>query len=346
MVTLGVDCHKRTHTLIAVDPNGRQLAARTFPATSAGHLETLRWAERWPRRRWALEDCRQVSRRLESELLAAGEVVLRVPPKLVAGSRRSGREPGKSDPIDALAVARAALREPALPVAQLAGPEREVKLLLDHREDLVGERTRIQNRLGWHLHELLPELVIAPGALDRKRVLAKVASSLEHCSGVVALIALEELERLGQLTIRINQLEKELATRMADLAPNLLQLEGCASLTAAKIVGETAGITRFHSRSAYAMTNGSAPIPVWSGNRRRFRLNRGGNRQLNAALYRIAVTQIRCSERGREYYLRRLAAGDTKAEALRALKRRLSDDVYRRLLLDSRRSISSAEAAA
>ncbi len=113
MVTIGVDLHKRTHTLVAVDDNGRRLAEKTAPATAAGHLELVRWAARWPERRFALEDCRHLSRRLERDLLLAGEQVVRVPPKLMAGARRSSRQPGKSDPIDALAVARAALREPA-----------------------------------------------------------------------------------------------------------------------------------------------------------------------------------------------------------------------------------------
>jgi transposase len=106
MVTLGGDCHKQTHTLVAVDENGQELGRKTVPAVSAGHLEARRWASQWPERRWALENCRPVSRRLERDLLMAGEAVLQVSPKLMAGARRTGREWGKSDPIDALAVAR------------------------------------------------------------------------------------------------------------------------------------------------------------------------------------------------------------------------------------------------
>ncbi len=147
MVTLGGDCHKRTHTLVAVDDNGRELGTKTVAAVAVGHLEALRWARQWVERRWALENCRHLSRRLEADLLLAGEIVVQVSPKLMAGVRRSAREWGKSDPIDALAVARAALRESELPVACLEGTSREVKLLLDHRDDLVGERTRVQNRL-------------------------------------------------------------------------------------------------------------------------------------------------------------------------------------------------------
>lgn len=334
MVTLGSDSHKRTHTLVAVDDNGCQLGSRTVQATSAGHLEALRWAEQWPQRRWALEDCRHVSRGLERDLVTVGEAVVRVPPKLMAGARQGGRELGKSDPIDALAVARAALREPDLPVAHLEGPSREVKLLLDHRDDLVAERTRMHNRLRWHLHELEPGYEIAAGSLNSMSVLDAVAALLAAHDNVTAEIARELVDRIRELTVRANQLERRISSLSAELAPSLLALEGCGGLTAAKIVGETADISRFGSRGAYAMNNGTAPIPVWSGNRTRFRLNRGGNRQLNAALHRIAITQIRMTGRGRAYLEQRMAAGNTKTEALRALRRRISDEVYRRLWQD------------
>jgi transposase len=140
--------------------------------------------------------------------------------------------------------------------------------------------------------------------------------------------------RCRELTGRVNQLERQLARLVAPLAPTLLGLEGCGALTAAKLVGEAAGVGRFRSRAAFAMHNGTAPVPVWSGNRQRHRLNRGGNRQLNAALHRIAITQLRLDGPGRAYLQRRMAAGDTKTEAIRALRRRISDEVYRRLHAD------------
>jgi transposase len=334
MVTLGTDAHKRSHTIVAADEQGRQVGQVTVKATPAGHLAGLRWAQRWPDRTWAIEDCRHLSRRLEADLLAAGEQLVRVPPKLMAGARRQARTRGKSDPIDALAVARAALREPGLPLAQLDGVEREVRLLADHREDLVAERTRAQQRLRWHLHELEPGWEIPAGALDRTVWLDAVAVRLAGHQGVVAEIAGELVERCRQLTARINQLQRRLEQLVAPLAPNLLALEGCGSLTAAKLIGETAGVGRFRSRAAFARHTGTAPVPVWSANRERHRLNRGGNRQLNAALHRIAVTQLRLDGAGRAYYQRRIAAGDTKTEAIRALRRRISDEVYRRLGTD------------
>jgi transposase len=346
MVTLGSDSHKRTHTVVAVDDNGRQLGTCTVAATTAGHIELLGWAKHWPERRWALENCRHLSRLLERDLLSAGEAVVQVSPKLMGAARHSGRELGKSDPIDALAVARAALRETRLPVAQLDGPSREVKLLVDHREDLIGERTRIQNRLRWHLHELEPGYEVTPRSLDRQLVIAQVAAWLQDRTGIVAEIARELTARLDGLTQRINALERRIAQLVRPLAPALLALPGCGSLSAAKLVAETADVNRFRSAAAFAMHNGTAPIPVWSGNPVRHRLNRGGNRQLNVALHRIAITQIRLGGAAADYFARRKAIGNTKTEAIRALRRRISDEVYRRLRMDSPSRQTAAIAAA
>ncbi len=129
MVTVGVDTHKRTHTTAPMDENGKQLKSKTFAATSEGHIDLAEWAVAWPERRWAIEDCRHLSRRLEASLLGAGESVVRVPPHVMASNRRPLSEHGKSDSIDALAVARSVLREPNLPVARLDGPQREVCVL-------------------------------------------------------------------------------------------------------------------------------------------------------------------------------------------------------------------------
>jgi transposase len=331
MVTIGADLHKRTHTLVAVDEQGRKLAETTVAATPAGHLAVRRWAARWPERAFALEDCRHLSRGLERDLLVAGETVIRVPPKLMAGARRSGREPGKSDPIDALAVARAALREPGLPLARLDGVERDLRLLVDHRDDLVAHRTQAQNRLRWHLHELAPGSDPVARGLDRRHILDELEARLTALAGTVARIAADLVVRIRELTLAIDALEAEIATLVADVAPSLLALEGCGPLTAAKLIGETAGVGRFRSAAAFARHDGTAPVPVWSGNVTRHRLSRGGNRQLNVALHRIAITQIRVGGEGAVYVARRTAAGQTRREALRALKRRLSDVVYRRL---------------
>ncbi|MFB7509082.1 IS110 family transposase [Streptomyces broussonetiae] len=342
MVVLGIDAHKRNHTAVAADERGRELGTHTTGTTSSDHLRLLAWARRFGEHRlWAVEDCRQLSRRLEADLLAAGERIVRVPPKLMANCRKAARTYGKSDPIDALAVARAALREPDLPTAQLDGPSRELRLLVDYREDLVTERTRIINRMRWHLHELDPGLDPPARSLTHSRQVAVVEDRLRDSDGIVARLARRLLARCQALTDEIRELEKEITGRIETLAPNLLKIPGCGTLTAAKILGETADVTRFRSEAAFARHNGTAPLPVWSGNRARHRLSRTGNRQLNTALHRIAVTQAHYHPDARAYLQRRQNAGNTTTEAIRALKRHLSDVVYRALRRDARESHSN-----
>jgi transposase len=331
VVMVGIDVHKDTHCAVAVDEVGRQLGkAMTFRTTDAGCLQLWRWAQREHGAAvFAVEDCRHLTTRLERALLAAGARVLRVPPKLMAGARRSARTRGKSDPIDALAIARAALREPDLPVAEHTHASREVKLLVDHREHLVTARTQAQNRLRWHLHELDPTLDPAERALARTSELDRVQAALQAMpAGTVRRIALELVADIRALSVRINDLHQELRGLVTEQAPQLLDLPGCGVLTAAKLIGETANPTRFRSEACFAMHAGVAPIPASSGRTNRHRLARGGNRQLNAALHRIAVTQVRLDGPGRTYYQRRIASMDSKPEALRALKRRLARTVF------------------
>jgi len=336
MVTLGIDAHKRSHTIVAVDDQGRQLGVTTVGTNTKDHLELLRWAQRFGTTDlvWAIEDCRHLSRRLERDLLAAGQSIVRVPPKMMANVRDSARTYGKSDPIDALAVARAALREPNLPAARLDGPERDIRLLTDHRESLVAERTRLICRLRWHLHELDPAWEPRARSLDRISAYDKVTEHLAQFNGLVARLARDLNTRARQLTTTINELESELADLVAAIAPAMLAIPGCGTLTAAKIVGETAGVDRFKSRDAYARHNGTAPLPVWSSNKTRHRLSRTGNRQLNAALHRIALTQARWNPDAIAFMKRRKENGDSGLEALRVLKRTLSNVIYAALRAD------------
>ena len=333
VVTVGIDVHKQTHCAVAVDEAGRQVGRPlTVRATDAGHRQLLRWTRRQflaDTVEFAVEDCRHVSTRLERALLDAGTSVVRVPPKLMAQTRTSARTRGKSDPIDALAIARAAVREPELPRAEHTHASRELKLLVDRREDLVEFRTKAQNRLRWRLHELDPGIDPPSRALDRGSVLDRIQARLQALpESLVRRLALEELVDIRELTGRINALEREITGLVTAQAPRLLALPGCGPLTAAKLVGETANPARFGSEAAFAMHAGAAPIPASSGKTNRHRLARGGNRQLNAALHRIAVTQIRLDGLGQAYYQRRRARGDTTMEALRALKRRLSRIVF------------------
>lgn len=249
MIVVGIDPHKKTHTAVAVSAaTGEPLAQITVPARRAGHQRLLAWARRLSgERRFAIEDCRHVSGGLESLLVMSAERVVRVPPRMMGRARAGARTRGKSDSIDATAVARAALANPDLPMAAVCGPEREI------------------------------------------------------------------------------------AARIEQVAPQLLALVGCGPLTAAKLVGEIAGVARFHSPARLAMHAGVAPIPASSGDRQRHRLNRSGNRQLNCALHRVAVTQGRIHEPAREYLARKQAQGQSRMEALRCLKRHLANVVWRLL---------------
>jgi transposase len=337
MVVVGADVHKRTHTFVAVDEVGRKLGEKVVDATTEGHRQAVRWARRQfgVELVWAIEDCRHLSARLERDLLAVDQKVVRVPPKMMALTRRSARTRGKSDPIDALAVAQAYLREPDLPVASHDGMSRELKLLVDRREDLVAQRTSTINRLLWRVHELDPGQAPKPASLDLPKHRRLLGDWLATQSGLVAELARDELADITRLTEAINALARRIGERVRQVAPALLAMPGCGELTAAKLLGETAGVTRFKSEAAFARHAGVAPIPVWSGNTAgRVRLTRSGNRQLNAALHRIAVTQIRLDGLGQAYYRKRLAQGDSTPEALRCLKRRLVRVVFHHLHTD------------
>ena len=326
MITIGIDPHKQSHTAAAVNSQTGELCDRlTLTSDQAGHERLLEWARALDeKRRFALEDCRHVSGRLERELIARGERVTRVPPKLMAGARRSQRQFGKSDPIDALAVARAALREPNLPVAHLDPAAREIKLLADHREDLVREPTAQIQRLRWHLHDvdsgLEPRLRGLRAQRTRRWLAHRPARRPQTVGGAICR---ELLGRISELTRRERELRGQISDLVRTYCPRLLELPGCGELTAARLVAEIAGAERFSSDAQLARHCGCAPLPASSGSSRRHRLSRRGNRELNCAFHRIAVTQARINPETRAYLDRKRAQGHSTREALRCLKRHL-----------------------
>ncbi len=334
MIVIGVDVHKQSLTAVAVDEVGRAVAELTVGSSA----QLVAWSGSLdPERLWAVEDCRQLTGALERRLLAAGESLVRVPPKLMAPERRAGRARGKSDPIDALAVARAALREPRLDRPRPGEAAlRELKLLVDHRDDLVDERRRAQQRLRWQLHDLDPELTVPPGALDRPLWLDRVARRLRRAEQTVQIrIARELVGRCRGLTRTILALDRELQARIDDAAPALLALPGCGPLSAAKLLGEIGPIERFDTDAQLARHAGVAPLEASSGKYQRHRLDRGGNRQLNCALHRIAITQARVYPPARAYLERKQSEGKSRREALRCLKRQLARTVYTTLKSES-----------
>jgi transposase len=233
-------------------------------------------------------------------------------------------------------VAWAALRHPDLPVASLDGTSREVKLLSDFRRDLLRQRTQVCNKIRWYLHELDPSLHIPSRGLRRRCVVDQIARELDRFDGVVARLARELVGRCADLNRQITGLERELQTLVRQLAPSLLAVRCCGVLSAAVLVGETAGVERFRSKDHFARFTGTAPIPVWSGvSEGKVRLNRGGNRLTNTALHMVAVTQSRTEGAGRAYLEKAQARGKTRTEAIRLLRRRISDAVFAALRADA-----------
>ena len=280
---------------------------------------------------WVIEDVRHVSGALERFLIDRGETVVRLPPRLMADARRGVRERGKSDPIDALAIARAALREgvDTLPTARLAGPELEIRLLALHRERLVATRTRLINELRWQLHDLWADWEIPKRVLVHPAWQTKIAGRLRRAEPTVQVqIARDMIGRIRELTRATAGLYEQLAALVKQVAPQLLAERGIGVLLAAKFIGEIAGIDRFTTDAQLARLAGCAPIPVSSGRTDRHRLDPGGNRQLNHAFHMLAIIKISHDPRTAVYLAKQRQNGKTNTEAIRSLKRHLVRRVY------------------
>src|SRR5829696_3554748 len=333
MIVLGAGTHKRSHAIAAVAAaTGELVGEQTIQVGRRGFGALLRWARGFGGERvWALEDCRHVSGSLERFWIERGERVLRVPTHLVASARRSARRRGKSDAIDALNVARAALQEglDTFPAAHLDGPELDLRLLVDHRERLLRHRVELNNTLQWHLHDLWPELRLPGGALFSKKWSTRIGRRLARAEQTMRVrIARDELRRLRELTLAVRQLEREITALVTRLAPQLLSEPGFGPLIAAKLVGEIAGAQRFATAAKLARAAGVAPIPASSGNTQRHRVDQGGNRQINAALHRAIITRARCHPQTRDYIARRRGEGKSTRDAIRCLKRYLARRVW------------------
>lgn len=272
-------------------------------------------------------------------LVAVGLEVREVPPQLSRRERLRTRRAGKSDPGDALAIARVTVREADLPPVRLVDASHELQLLVEAREDLVAEMVRVRNRLHADLRVLVPGYQAAAANLTARRHQVAVGKLLRGLHGVQADLARDRLARLRALTAEEAGLTRRIAAAVGDHP--LLALPGVAALTAAKLIGESGDVRRFRSADAFAALAGVAPIPASSGQTRRMRLNPGGNRQLNRALYGIALTQSVYHEPARAYIARKRAEGKTWREAIRALKRQLVRTVFR-LLQQGARSLAMA----
>jgi transposase len=339
MASIGIDTHKATLACSSVDELGRQLAARTFGNDPRGHAALLSWIGRLPApRRVGIEGAGSFGAALAEVLVAAGEEVVEVPAQFTGRERRSLLQRGKSDPGDALAIARLTAREPRLATPRRPGISADLKLLVGARDQVMAERNRLLNQLHADL------LVLAPGYgarlpnLSAARHQTAAARLLGRRDGVRAELARARLRRLRQLSAEAERLAQRIAALLATSHSSLPALNGIGILTAAKLLGEAGEVTRYRSAAAFAAASGTAPVPASSGQRQRHRLNRGGNRQLNRALHSMALAQARWDPRARAYLERRVGDGKSRLEAIRALKWHLARVVYRTMLADARRA--------
>lgn len=340
MDAIGIDTHKDSLAACRVDALGTVLDERTFSNDPAGHRALLEWATGGPDATIGVEGSSSFGAPAARFLVAAGLLVREVPPQLSRRERIGTRRPGKSDPTDALAIARVTAREPDLPPVRLVDASHDLQLLVEAREDLVAETTRVRNRLHADLRVLVPGYGAAAANLVAVRHQATAARLLRGLGGVQAELARTRLARLRRLRVEEQALARMIGERIA--GHPLLGLPGVGALTAAKLVGESGDIARFRSADAFAALAGVAPIPASSGQTHRMRLNRGGNRQLNRALHTIALAQAWHHEPAQAYVARKRAEGKTWREAIRALKRQLVRAVFRLLQAGAQSSAIAA----
>ena len=332
---VGMDSHKDTLAVSDVDQAGRQQQTQTFANTRNGHRRLLVWLQGQPGVvRVGIEGAGGYGRAVAMCLVQAGLVVVEVTPSLTVRERRRLRQRGKADPTDALAIARVVAREQDLPPVRRQDLTEDLRLLVDYREQLLGERTRIANRVHADLVALRPGYQRQLPELRSQRAAGLVRRLLRGQVSVRAELVRRRLDQLDRLDAEIRALKARIGDLVQATGTSLVQVHGVGPLVAARILGEVGDVRRFADRHKFAAANGTAPIPASSGRTQRHRLNRGGNRRLNRALYTVAITQARSDHPGRAYLARKQRQGKTRREALRCLKRRISDAIYRQLLAD------------
>lgn len=329
MTVIGIDTHKRTLAACAVDDAGAVLDERTFRAEPEGLHELAAWAGELGVVRIGVEGSASYGAPAARHLVASGLEVREVPPQLSRRERRRSRRPGKSDSGDALSIARVTLRELGLPPVRLPDRAEELGLLADARDEIVVDQTRARNRLHAHLVVLLPGYGRTAARLVSRRQLAAIEAALAPLTGTRADLARDLLADVRAFGRRADELEARITQLVA--GHPVLRLPGVGALTAARLVAEAGDPRRFRSPDAFAMLAGVAPIPASSGAIRRVRLNRGGNRRLNRALFTIALVQAWRYQPAKTYITRKRAGGKSWAEALRCLKHRISRAVFRLL---------------
>jgi transposase len=344
MVMIGVDPHKGSHTAVAISPSEEPLGQLQVRACASQAGQLLEWARAWPERTWAVEGAAGLGHLLAQQLVAAGERVLDVPPKLASRVRllQSGNV-NKNDPNDAFSVAVAALRSRGPRQVSADDHAAVLKMWAKRHRDLGRSRTQAACRL----HAVLCDLV--PGGTTRDITAARAAKILQQLTPADPVaaarceLAAQFLEDLRGIDVKIADARRRLAAAVKAHGTSVTSVFGVGPVGAATVIGDVVHIWRFASRNHFASYDGTAPVEVSSGNRKIHRLSLRGNRRLNHVIHMAAITQIRHKHSdGRGYYERKLAEGKTHKEALRCLKRRISDAIYACLQADARAAATAS----
>lgn len=334
-VVIGIDPHKRSNTALVLDAEENVLARHRFSNDREGLLALKRLAAAWPERTWAVEGARGVGLGLAQRLAADGEAVINVPAHLSARVRALGGGSGrKTDDTDAHAIAVAGLRGRGLQRVVVDDAATVLKLLSDRRQQLVQQRTTAINRLHQVLSELLPGGAKQRLSSVKARALLATIRPRDEVGKARKRLALDHATDVDRLDKGLARIKTDINSVLTQHPSQVNRISGIGPILTALIIGESGDLHRFPSKAHFASYTGTAPIDVSSGDQQRHRLNRGGNRRLNYALHIAALVQARNPGPGQDYYRRKRAAGKTSLEAMRCLKRRLSDVVYRALLSD------------
>jgi transposase len=336
-VIIGMDPHKRSATIEVIDQHETVLRTGRFGTDQDNYHRMLAAGRTYPQRVWAVEGCQGIGRHLAQRLVADGETVIDVPAKLSARARVFATGQGrKTDPVDAHSVAVVALRAKGLRTVQVDDATVALRLLVDHRDELGHARTQTVNRVHRLLLELLPGGAKKFLSAAQARVLLAPLRPRDVVGRTRRRLAADLVTELERIDKRIKVANAELRELVAVSGSTLMELTGIGPSSAARLLGDIGDISRFTDKGRFASWNGTAPLDASSGDQRRHRLSRAGNRRINRVLHVMAIVQLRHDTPGRAYYRRRLADGKTSMEAMRCLKRRLSDIVYRQMARDVR----------
>jgi transposase len=340
-IVIGVDPHKLSATIEVVDQHEQLLGSGRFTTDQAGYSAMRNYAKAWPERVWAVEGANGARRPLAQRLLEAGEHVVDVPAKLAARVRLfdSGHN-RKTDALDAhsVAVAVVAVRTSSLRVLKVDGELEALRMLADRREALTRRRVQTVCRLQALLAELLPGQAKRDITTGQAKAMLATVRPRDIAGKTRRRIAVEELTELVAVETKIKKATAELKAMVVARQSRLMDIHGVGAVVAARILADVGDVARFADRNRFASWTGTAPLDASSGEQNRHRLSRAGNRRVNHMIHIAAVTQLRLDTEGRAYYRRKRAAGKKPQEALRCLKRRISDVIYRQLVADATRA--------